>query len=118
MRHGHSGADCAILARLPMSADGHARGTPAARAGRLASESTAPERAAALYRGRSLDPDYALARACRALAEVIIYDYEAPDAVLADTLSLAASLCPVPAKMPKFPASLPGSDASRKLSPN
>jgi tetratricopeptide (TPR) repeat protein len=38
-----------------------------------------------------LDPDYALARAYRALAEVIIHDYEAPDAVLADALSLASS---------------------------
>ena len=38
-----------------------------------------------------LDPDYALARSYRALAEVIIHDYEAPDGVLADALSLASS---------------------------
>lgn len=39
-----------------------------------------------------LDPDYALARAYRAVADVVVHGYgDAPDAVLAQALSLAAS---------------------------
>jgi TolB-like protein len=38
-----------------------------------------------------LDPDYARARAYRALAEVVIHDYYAPDTVLAQALSLAST---------------------------
>ncbi len=38
-----------------------------------------------------LDPDYALARAYRALADVVIHDYSAPDAVLSQALSLAST---------------------------
>jgi DNA-binding SARP family transcriptional activator len=39
----------------------------------------------------ALDPDYALARAYCALAQVIIYDYDAPDAASAEALALAST---------------------------
>jgi class 3 adenylate cyclase len=38
-----------------------------------------------------LDPEYALARAYHALAEVVSHDYEAPNAALAEALSLAST---------------------------
>jgi TolB-like protein len=50
------------------------------------------KRAAELFQQAiDLDPDYALARAYRALADVLIYDYSAPDSVLAEALSLAST---------------------------
>lgn len=50
------------------------------------------KRALELFRqAMDLDPDYALARAYRALAEVIIHDYNAPDQVFAEALSLAST---------------------------
>jgi DNA-binding SARP family transcriptional activator/Flp pilus assembly protein TadD len=49
-------------------------------------------RALALFQqARELDPDYALARAYHALAQVIIHDYDAPDAVMAEALALAST---------------------------
>ena len=42
-------------------------------------------------RAMELDPGYALARAYRALADVVIHYYDAPDTVLAQALSLAST---------------------------
>jgi TolB-like protein/DNA-binding SARP family transcriptional activator len=49
-------------------------------------------RALGLFRqAMELDRDYALARAYRALAEIIIHDYQPPDGALAEALALASS---------------------------